>query len=236
MAADARDGAGPGQAIAVGVDRQAAVTGVLLGYGVLAGPFYLTVGLIQAIVRDGFDLSRHALSLLANGPGGWVQSANFVLTGLMVVAAGAGMSRALRGQSRAAGWVMGLFGVSMIVAAIFPADPVDGFPIGTPVGYPTSVSTTGILHFAAGGIGFLALAVSCFIVAAAMSRRGEPPMARLSFLSGIAVVAGFFGPMLLPISAGIAGIWFSVVVGWAWLAIMSVHLRRTAPDANGSPR
>src|SRR5690606_24249411 len=36
--------------------------------GVLVGPFYLVVGLIQAFVRDGFDLGRHALSLLAEVP------------------------------------------------------------------------------------------------------------------------------------------------------------------------
>ena len=53
----------------------------------LGGPFYLAVGLIQALLRDGFDLARHPLSVLANGPGGWVQTANFVLTGLMVLAA-----------------------------------------------------------------------------------------------------------------------------------------------------
>jgi Protein of unknown function (DUF998) len=88
------------------------------------------------------------------------------------------------------------------------------------------VSTSGVLHFVAAGIGFMALAVSCFVVAIAMWRRKEPSMARLSFLSGLAVVLGFFGPAVLPTSAGIAGIWFSVVVGWAWLALTSVHLSR----------
>ena len=48
----------------------------LLRWGVVAGPFYLTVALAQALLRDGFDLSRHSLSMLANGPGGWVQSAS----------------------------------------------------------------------------------------------------------------------------------------------------------------
>ena len=51
----------------------------------LAGPFYLALGLIQALVRDGFDFARHPLSVLANCPGGWVQTANFVLTGVLVV-------------------------------------------------------------------------------------------------------------------------------------------------------
>ena len=37
----------------------------LLLWGVVAGPFYLTVGLAQALLREGFDLARHPLSVLA---------------------------------------------------------------------------------------------------------------------------------------------------------------------------
>ena len=44
----------------------------------IAGPFYVVVSLAQALTRDGFDLSRHAWSLLANGALGWIQIANFV--------------------------------------------------------------------------------------------------------------------------------------------------------------
>jgi len=221
-----------------GFDRSAAVTRSLLGYGVLAGPFYLVVGLVQALVRDGFDLGRHALSLLANGPGGWVQTANFVLSGGMVIAAAVGFARVLRPQSRAASWFLGAFGASMIAAAVFRADPVDGFPPGTPEGMPTTVSTSGLLHFMAGGIGFVALAVSCFLVALALSRRAQPWLARLSLLSGLVVLGGFVGPMVLPIPmpSPVAGIWLAVVVGWAWLAVTSVHLYRASPHPDGPMR
>jgi hypothetical protein len=92
------------------------------------------LGLIQAFVREGFDFARHPLSLLANGPGGWVQTANFALTGLMVVAAAVGFKRVLGPRSLATSAFLGFFGVCMIVAAVFPADPMDGFPVGTPVG------------------------------------------------------------------------------------------------------
>jgi hypothetical protein len=195
---------------------------------VVVGPFYLAVGLAQAFVRDGFDLARHSLSALANGTGGWVQTANFVLSGLMVIAAAMGFRNVLRPQSRVAGWILGCFGVSMLVAAVFPADPVDGFPVGTPEGFPTTISTPGLIHFIAGALGFLALAVSCFVVAVAMLRRRNPWMAGLSFLSGVSVVAGFAMPAVLSASGPVAGIWFSVVVGWTWLALTSVHLYRAA--------
>jgi hypothetical protein len=208
------------------VGRSAAVTRFLLNCGVVAGPFYLAVGLIQALVRDGFDLARHPLSVLANGPGGWVQTANFVLTGLMVLAAAVGFGRMLGPKSRAVTWFLGGFGVAMILAAIFPADPVDGFPPGTPEGFPTSITTTGLVHFVAGALGFLSLAISGFAGAWAMKRRRMPSLALLSLFSGLAVVLGFFGGIVLPV--GILGIWFAVVMGWAWLAVMSLRLNRLA--------
>jgi len=147
----------------------------------------------------------------------------------MVIAAAIGIGCALRPQSRVSGWILSCFGVGMLAAAIFPADPVDGFPVGTPDGFPTTVSTSGLIHFAAAAIGFLALAVSCITVAVAMWRRQEAWMARLSFLSGIFIVAGFFAPALIPASRPVAGIWFSVVVGWMWLALTSARLTRAAP-------
>lgn len=206
--------------------RGEAVTQSLLRWGVLAGPFYLVVGVAQALVRDGFDFGRHPLSVLANGPGGWVQTANFVLTGAMVLAAAAGFRRVLGTKSRGVTWCLGAFGLAMIVAALFPADPVDGFPPGTPEGFPTSISTTGLVHFIAGALGFTFLATSCFFASWAMWRRRVPALAGLSLLSGLAVALGFFGGMVLPI--GILGIWFAVVVGWVWLGVMSYRLNRLA--------
>lgn len=48
----------------------------------------------------------------------------------------------------------------MCLAAAFRADPVDASPAGTPLGPPTSVSTTGLLHFAVGAWGFTACGVA----------------------------------------------------------------------------
>ncbi len=196
----------------------------LLRCGVVVGPFYLAVGLAQAFVREGFDFSRHPLSVLENGRGGWIQIANLALSGLMVIAAAAGFRRVLGDKARALSWFLGAYGAGMIAAAVFRADPMDGFPVGTPVGPPTSISTSGLLHFAAGGIGFLCLAVSCFLAARAMSRLNARAPARLSFWSGLIVAVGFFGSVAIPNSSPVLGIWIAVVVGWAWLSILSRRL------------
>lgn len=206
----------------------ATTTRRMLLAGMLAGPIYLAVGVGQAVVRDGFDFARHPLSVLANGPHGWIQTANLIVTGLMVLAAAAGMRRVIGPSSRAATWFLGAFGAGMIVAAVFPADPMDGFPIGTPIGPPTSISTTGLIHFAAGGLGFISLALACFFTARAMSRRNARWLSRLSMLAGFIVLLGFFGGMAIPNSSPVVGIWIAVVVGWAWLGVISRHLHHAS--------
>ena len=206
------------------LDGGAAGTRALLRLGVVAGPFYLAVGLTQALLREGFDFARHPLSVLANGSWGWVQTANFVLSGLMVLAAAVGFGRVLGPKSRAFRWSLAGYGLGMILAAIFPADPVDGFPPGTPNGMPTSISTTGLMHFVAGALTFLMLGISGLAAAWTMMRRRHTALALLSLFSGLSVFIGFFGGIASPI--GIAGIWFAVVVGWIWLAVMSLQLQR----------
>ncbi|MBC7895828.1 MAG: DUF998 domain-containing protein, partial [Cytophagaceae bacterium] len=94
-----------------GVGRTEPVTRFMLTLGVVVGPFYLALGLLQAFLRDGFDLGRHALSHLATGPGGWVQTANFVLSGLMVVAAALAFTRVMGPRARAMCVLLGAFGV-----------------------------------------------------------------------------------------------------------------------------
>jgi Protein of unknown function (DUF998) len=73
----------------------------LLACGAVAGPLFLAVLMIQAFTREGFDLSRHPLSLLSLGNLGWIQIANFVVTGALMVACATGMRRVLRPGPRA---------------------------------------------------------------------------------------------------------------------------------------
>ena len=196
-------------------------TTTLLRCGVIAGPFYLAVGVLQGMLREGFDFARHPLSVLANGSLGWIQTANFLLSGVMVIAAAVGLTRVLGRKSRGLRWFLAAYGAAMIAAAFFPADPVDGFPPGTPLGFPTSISTTGLIHFLCGALAFLCLAVSAFFGAWTMWRRNDPLLAVLSLFSGLSVFIGFFGGFILPI--GVAGIWFAVVIGWVWLAVLSLR-------------
>jgi hypothetical protein len=66
-------------------------TARLLACGIIAGPLFLALVLIQAFTREGFNLRRHPISLLSLGALGWIQVANFVLTGALFLACAAGM-------------------------------------------------------------------------------------------------------------------------------------------------
>jgi hypothetical protein len=114
---------------------------MLLSGGLIAGPLYVTLALTQAVLRDGFDITRHAVSLLALGTGGWIQVANFVITGLLVLACAAGLRAVTRGGTGGT-WgplLLGVYGIALIGSGLFPADAGFGFPPGTPPGPPAAI-------------------------------------------------------------------------------------------------
>lgn len=210
-------------------DRHAAITRSLLGYGVLAGPFSVVVGLAQALTREGFDPTRHDLSLLAAGPWGWIQMLNLVLTGLMTLAAAVGMHRALRvlGDGPGSTWgprLVGAFGVGMAGAGVFVADPMNGYPPGA----PATVSVGGIGHVVLGGLGFLCLVAGTLVLARHYS--GRPGMAWLSRATGVLFLVAFAGIASGSSSpAVVLGFWVALLLAWAWLAAVSLDLYRRTP-------
>jgi len=203
----------------------------MLAAGVVAGPLYLGVGFAQAALRDGFDLTRHAFSLLANGPFGWVQILNLVVTGALVIIAARGLRRGLAlidPTGRGARWAGGLliaYGFTLMLAGIFTADPALGFPPGTPVDQ-TAISWHGLLHFSVGGIGFLCFIVACLVLARRFQRQGAPSWAVFSGLTGVlflfafaGIASGSQGPTTLAFVA-------AVTLSFVWLLAVSLRTAR----------
>jgi hypothetical membrane protein len=204
-------------------DPATAVTRSLLGWGAVAGPFYLAVSLAQALSREGFDLSRHPWSLLENGSLGWIQSANFVLTGAMVAAFAVGLARAGRVQpvGRWAPRLLALYGAGLAAAGVFTADPMAGFPVGA----EQTPTWHGALHLAAGGIGFLGMVAACLVLGRRFAAAGRRGWALASRVTGIAFLAAFAGittgspAATLPFVAG-------VVLSFGWLTALAVDTYR----------
>jgi hypothetical protein len=141
-------------------------TSRLLACGIVAGPLFLAVGLTQAFTRDGFDLSRHPLSLLSLGDLGWIQIANFVVSGGLYVACAVGMRRVLR-PGRGGTWgplPVGALGAGLVLAGVFVADAGAGFPQGAPAGAP-EISWHGVLHEAGFVLANLGMVAGCLVFA-----------------------------------------------------------------------
>jgi hypothetical protein len=187
------------------------------------------VAAAQATTRDGFDPTRHAVSQLANGGLGWIQIANFVLSGAMTVAAAVGLRRAL-GSGRGSAWATGLlggYGAALVLAGMFRADPSDGFPPGTPQGMGEP-SWHGIAHLGIAAIGFVCLVASCFVFGAFFAREGQSGWAWFSRVTGV-----FFAVSFVALASGQGGatavvaFTAAVVLAWAWLAAVSVKFYRS---------
>jgi len=129
--------------------------------------------------------------------------------------------------------LVGLYGLALIGAGVFVADPTGGFPPGLPDNAYGNVSVHGLLHFVSGGIGFLGLITACFVFARRFAILGERGWAVFSVTTGVLYFAAFFG-----IAAGsqqggatltfvVLAFTAAVVLGWAWVSAMAARLMNT---------
>lgn len=203
--------------------------------GAVAGPLFMLVLLIQGAARDGYDPIRHAGSSLELGSRlGWIQQANFILAGLLVILFASALPGALRERGRQSAWgslLVALWGVGLIGAGVFLDDPISGYPPGTPV---LTVPSTphGDLHGKISLVGFLALAVACFVFARRFAGWAEGRWALYSALSGILFSIGFV--LFVAASLQVSGLVevggliqrLTVGIGWLWLTLLAIHLIR----------
>lgn len=74
-------------------------TSSLLKGGVITGALFFAITIIEILARPGFDIERHAISMLSLGPRGWVMKACFIASGCLCSAAHSACA-APRGGSR----------------------------------------------------------------------------------------------------------------------------------------
>ena len=206
----------------------------LLTAGAAAGPVYILVGIAQILTRDGFDVRRHALSLLSNGRFGWIQIANFIVCGLLVIAGACGVRERLRGQ-RAGTWgpvLLSAYGLGLIGAGIFVADPASGFPPGSPA--QAGLSPSGVLHFVSGAFGFYSLIAACFVFARRFAAMGRPGWTAWSVFAGVAFFVSFAAIASGSSSSAVMlAFYAAVALIWTWHATLSLALLRERTVASG---
>jgi len=219
------------------------VTSLLLAAGVIAGPLFLLVALIDGARRPGYDLMSMPISLLAVGEQGWLQTTNFLVTGALFGLFAAGTYRAMRDsgtRSLIGPTLIALMAFGVIMAGMFTTDPGGGFPPGVTV--PREATTHGMLHDLASLLVFPTLIVCCLYFALWFYRRAQRGWAAYS--AGTCVVlAVTFGALLSGFNgnettAPIAGLMQRVflVAGWGWLAVLGLELMRSRMATQRSAR
>ena len=200
---------------------------MLLACGAVAGPLFAVVALLQAFTRAGFDLTQQQFSLLSNGDLGWIQAANFLITGLLFVVGAIGMSRVLT-TGPASTWgprLIGIFGAGLVGASAFSADAAFGFPPGTPAGYPTSVSWHGNVHLLVASVAFLALIVACFIFSRRFRRAGRQLWAVGSVGAGVLLLIAFGANGAMPGQpVSTVGFTAAALLAFLWASAVSYSL------------
>ena len=219
------------------ITRQEAALGVgarssqrLLWAGVLAGPIYVVVGVIESFTRQGYDPLKHDLSILANGEWGWIHVLVLVGTGFLTLAGAFGIRASLAG-SRAGTWgpiLVGVYGLGLVAAGFMTADPARGFPPGTPADYNT-ISWHGLGHLISGAIGFVGLIAACFVFARRYASLVDRGWAAYSVVTGVYYIAAFVGIVVGSGNKGtpaalILAFDLAVILGWAWLSLTAWRL------------
>lgn len=197
----------------------AASTRRLLACGAVAGPLFVTVVVVQALTRPGFSLTRDAASLLDLGSLGWVQIANFIVAGLLFLAAATGIRRSMPdGPGRR--WIprlLAVAGAGLIGGGVFHPDASGGYPPGTPPGSSAVSSWHGMLHEVCGSAAFIALIVVCVMLARRYRAHGQRAMAACSLVAGVLCAAGVasggapHGSLSLFAGVSIALLWAAAV-------------------------
>jgi hypothetical protein len=159
---------------------------------------------------------RDPLSMLSTGSPGWLQIANFLIAGALMVAGAAGPR-----ATNASVWaprLLAVSGLGMVAAGVFTMDPGDGFPAGAPAG-PGALSWHSYAHFASGTIAFGTLIAGCHVLAHYYARSGDRRRSVVSIVAGTALLlgngwamsGGRAGSLTLAIGAISAMLWVSAV-------------------------
>lgn len=198
-------------------------TKLLLVCGAAGWVLFVVVFLVEGATRPGYDPWQQAISALALGPSGWVQQANFIILGALLVVSAFGWRRALApGRSSGAYPLFtAITGISLIGAGVFSQDPVPGYPPGSPA-IQTAPTLHGDIHQFCAFVSVTALALSCFVLARRFTV--EPRWrgwAAYAFISGILILnfVSIFGALSAHASAN-AGIFERLMAGTA--ALLSV--------------
>ncbi len=192
--------------------------------GLIAGPLFLIIVTIDALTRPAFDLTKHAISMLSLGDRGWLMASTFIVSGLLTLLFAVGMRRLLKG-TRAGTWgplLLGVFGVGLAMAGVFPAPAGLGFPAGTPIDQEPVITTTAMLHNVAFMLSFGSLIASCFVFARRFAADATKTWRTAAIAFGIGIPVTIMLGMSQVVPVGYA-FYFATVFAWVWVFALAAR-------------
>jgi hypothetical membrane protein len=209
-------------------------TRLLIAGGAIGPLLFIIVLLIEGATRPGYSAWHNYGSSLSLGPGGWVQIANFIVCGLLMLCFAIGLRQVFR-TGKGAVWgplLLGIFGVSLIVAGVFVTDPSLGYPPGTHTSGPQTLH--GTIHGVNAIIAFGSLAAAIFVMARRFA--GDPNWkgwALYSLVTGILVIVFFIATTAVS-ALDESGVFpgsptgllqrIGIIAGWGWIALLATRL------------
>jgi hypothetical membrane protein len=175
-----------------GLERRGVISA--LAVAGVAGPIIFALGVVvQSMLHPDYSQVKLPISALAAWPGGWVQSVNFVVFGLLTISCAIGLQLGMRPTRLG---IIGpallvLSGMGLLIAGAFPWSAVGGDFV-VPAGHLLGA----LLSFLGTGSGFVVVSRR---MAADPRWRG---VATYALLSGMAIVALFVMTFALVIPPG----------------------------------
>ncbi len=184
---------------------------ILLWGGVLAGPLFIVVFLLEGTLRKGYNPWRQPVSALSIGPRGWVQQTNFFTNSVLLVGCAVGLHSIL----------IGMYGAALFGAGLFITDADDP---------QVKRTKRGRLHQYFTIVVFASLFAATFAFANQFAGAGQRGWAAYSLITGILYgtgfglfAKGFSGKgMLAPIGGFLQRL--TISLGGLWLSAVSLHV------------
>ncbi len=205
---------------------------LLLTCGAIGPLLNIVVLLILGATRSYYNAWQMPDSSLELGEGGWIQIANYIITGALLLGFAVGLRRVLR-TGRGSTWgpiLLGVYALSFLGIGIFVTDPALGYPPGM----SSALTIHGLLHDVFGQLQFISLTVACFVLARRDAADPAKPAGRgwawYSVATGLLVVASdvVFVLTFKLVDGGPAGLIsrIGIIVSGIWIAQLAIRLMR----------
>jgi len=215
--------------VAAAIPNRRPLIAILAAAGV-AGPFLFTVlVVVQSVLNPDYSQVALPISALAAWPSGWIQSLNFYVFGLLMIAFAIGLHL---GVGRAPGGLIGpallvMSGLGLLVAGSFPWSRAGGAFVVPPG------------HLGGAFLAFLGAGIGLVVISRRMA--GDPwwrSLATYALATGIAMVILFLASALARSPDAPLGPWggviqrMTVLLWFICTIILALRLWRVAVDSH----